>query len=282
MSTPFDNFNKIYQSLEKSLRITESLSSAMPNFYSALSAVNSSAIITATKALTSPNLISSFEQLNHSGIIAAVNSLSSSIAAQTANCLAGSTLLLDAMSRYTSVSQNVLDATVLAQNLAKQLTIPPVYSISPLAYDVKVSMVDCENGELTSRFKDFVEKISTLPIEDLEYAQIDDEIEISPAMSEIISASFPESVNNCCSRKKFRISKEFVSKILIPLLAFAIPFAYEIYSNHQSSITLNKILINQQKQTEYMRQISESHKSCECNEYIDPADCEQEHHYPEK
>lgn len=53
-------------------------------------------------------------------------------------------------------------------------------------------------------------------------------------------------------------------------------------SDHQSAIASDKLLAEEQKQTEYLREISESLKSCECNKHIDSPDREQKHHYPKE
>ncbi len=188
----------------------------------------------------------------------------------------GSMLALERIYPAICNSADAFKFAGIAKDLAAQLTFPPVYSISSLAYDLKISMIDCENEEPTTQFKNFAEKVSELPPKDFEYIQVnDEEIEISPAMSEIINTSFPKSVNNYYSRKKSRIKIEFFSKILIPFLAFAIPFGYQIYSNHQSTI-------EDKKQTAYLQEIAESRKSCECNKHIDSPNSEHEHHYPEE
>lgn len=195
----------------------------------------------------------------------------------------GSMLSLGAVNPNFGNAKSAFSSASIAKNLAAQLTIPPVYSVSPLAYDLKTSMVDQETDEVTVQFKDFAKKISELHPEDFAYTEInDDEVEISAAMSKIIDASFPESVKDFRSQEKSRIATVFFRMILIPLLAFSIPLGYQIYSDHQSAIASDKHLAEEQKQTEYLHEISESLKSCECNKHIDSPDGEQEHHYPKE
>lgn len=299
MTTPLDNFDKMQQTLEKSLRIAEAFNNQVfafndalrplaSNFCATASAINSSAIIDAARSLSSSRFPSVLDAVNRSGVITATNVLTDRLVSSIASISSvlnsnNLSFLSDAVRASVSISREVLDSVSLAQKLIDQLTLPPVHSISSLAYELKNSMVDQETDEVTVQFKDFAKKISKLHPEDFAYTEINDnEVKISAAMSEIIDASFPESVNNFRSQEKSRIATTFFRLILIPLLAFVIPLGYQIYSDHQSAIASDKLLAEEQKQTEYLREISESLKSCECNKHIDSPDREQKHHYPKE
>ena len=281
MSTPFDNFNKMYQSLEKSLRIAESFSSAMPNFYSALSAVNSPAIVATTNALSSAKLVATTNALssaklvvtsralNPPGVIASTNAFSNASAVHAARCLSSSTFLSKAIGSCASVSRNMLEATALPQKLAKQLTLPPVYSASSITAEMSSRIVNPVSGVFTPEFSNLAAEIREMPLDTFEYS-FDDagNASISEQLEEKLSTIIDVNSTESSSHKKI-ISKEFFYSVILPIVLALLQLSCSMHSDDQSTKQLERhhqeemsiqrqILSEECQQTEYLRKIFEA------------------------
>lgn len=286
MSSPLDNFEKMQKSLEKTLRITETFNqqasvinntlrslslSPISDYYSALSAAGSPSIINAAKDLSSSPLVSSIESLSLSGVSATANALTNSTTVRIAKYLSTPTLLSDALNSSASIPQTMLDSTALAQKLANQLTISPVYSVSPIAAEISSRIIDSVSGAFTSSFLDLAAEIREMPINSFEYS-FDDagNVNLSEQLGDKLSDIIDIEPTRPNSPRKI-ISKEFFYNVVMPIVLALMQLGYTVYSDaqltellerqHQEKMTIQRqILDEERQQTEYLRRISESSK----------------------
>lgn len=286
MSSPLDSFEKMQKSLEKTLRITETFNqqasvvnnalrslsfSPISDYYSALSAASSPSIINAAKALSSSPFASVIESLSLSGVSAAANALTNSATVRVAKCLSTPTLLSDALNISASIPQAILDSTALAQKLANQLTMPPVYSVSSIAAEISSRIINPVSGAFTSSFLDLAVDIREMPIDSFEYS-FDDAGNVN--LSEQLENKLSDIINvdpaQPDSPRKI-ISKEFFYSVVVPIVLALIQLGYNVYSDaqltellehqHQEKMTIQRQILNEEhQQTEYLRRISESSK----------------------
>lgn len=172
-----DNFDKMQQALEKSLRIAEALdyqtfalSPLTSNFCATAASINSSAITNATRALSSPGLSSALEAVTHPGVITAAEAIANSGVVRAAKSLSCSTFLSAAVKASISIPQETLDSMALAQKLVNRLNLPPVYSISSAAAEIASKITDSISGDFTSEFFNLAIEIREMPIASFEYS----------------------------------------------------------------------------------------------------------------
>lgn len=272
MSAPFDSFDKMNQSLERSLRIAESFSKKtlpMSNFHSAFCAVNSPAIAATTNTLISAKLVATSRALNPSRVIAATNVFSNSSAVHAARCLSSSTFLSKAMSSCTSVSRNMLETTALTQKLAKRLSLPPVYSASSIVAEISSRIINPVSGVFTPEFSNLAAEIREMPLDTFEYS-FDDagNAIIAKQLEEKLSTIIEVNSTESNSHRKI-ISKEFFYNVVLPIVLTLLQLSYSMHSgnqltrqleqHHQEEMSIHRQLLNEEhQQTEYLRRIAET------------------------
>lgn len=216
-------------------------------------------------------------------ILADLSSIQQAVS-NASNISAASSDLIPTTLKLTRSFSSIHDAK---RAFIQAFTIPPVFSVSSFAHDIKTAMIDEETGEFTDAFYILEKDISTLPPEDLNIVQNDSS---KPSFSQnlltIISKALPKSTEDHLSQFKSLETRLAILGIILELTFFAINMCTSFIDSaersafYRESLAIQRETLEQEQlQTKYLKELaSSSHNS---KENIDPANDKQNKRDPQ-
>lgn len=166
-------------------------------------------------------------------------------------------------------AKSAFNATSIAQDLAAQLTIPPIYSISSSVSKIRDSIIDSISGNFTPVALQLAEEFRKIPISSFDFSSDDTgTIQLSEPLEDKLS-DIIDTESSLPSLQRKTMSKEFFYNVVLPIVLALLQLGYNVYSGNQlinilekhdqEDITIQRqILDEERQQTEYLRKIAES------------------------
>lgn len=167
---------------------------------------------------------------------------------------------LESLEKAHRLCVDMIDSTSLGSALSKCLTLPSDFLLAPIAQNMKSVLVNIDTGTPTDVFDSLADKLSRLSSDELWYLpDNDDTVELSPAVSDVLSETFPQTVIEASPvNGKFKLSREKAAFIM-DLIVFVLTVIGLINSraaDAQNADYQQEMLNLERQKVEYLREIS--------------------------